>query len=242
MKKPKIHLLECSNTSIFQQLQIEEALLRVSDENWCLLNQGSPLAIVMGISGKVDDLLFTEKVAKDKVPVIKRFSGGGTVVVDDNTLFASFIVNQESLQVQCFPDQVHAWAEKFYQNVFVSPEFKLKENDYVFGEHKFGGNAQYLRKGRWLHHTTFLWDFESKHMDYLKVPSKAPKYREGRDHSAFLCKLSQKFVHKNQLFENMRRELSEAFEVTTVHMEEVLPLLDLDHRRATKIVEMKRHC
>lgn len=30
----------------------------------------------------------------DKVPMIKRFSGGGTVIVDTNTIFASIIMNQ----------------------------------------------------------------------------------------------------------------------------------------------------
>lgn len=29
-----------------------------------------------------------------KVPLIKRFSGGGTVIVDGSTIFASLIMNQ----------------------------------------------------------------------------------------------------------------------------------------------------
>lgn len=28
-------------------------------------------------------------------------------------------------------------------------------------------------KGRWLHHTSFLWDFQPRHMDYLKVNADA---------------------------------------------------------------------
>ena len=36
---------------ILEQLQLEEALFRADQRNWCLLNSGSPPAIVMGISG-----------------------------------------------------------------------------------------------------------------------------------------------------------------------------------------------
>lgn len=236
MTKPTIHILECNNTPIYQQLQIEEALLRVSEENWCILNSGSPLAIVMGISGKIDELLFADKVITDSVPVIKRFSGGGTVVVDEQTLFASFIINKESVDVRCVPDQVHSWAERFYQNVFLEEDFRLRENDYVFGEHKFGGNAQYLRKDRWLHHTTFLWEFNSENMSYLKIPSKAPKYRCGRDHTDFLCHLSERLPNKDLFFERIRRQLSEKFIVKNVNLQEVTPLIAKEHRKATKII------
>ena len=47
-----LHLLNLSCFPIFQQLQIEEALLRADQRNWCIINTGSPPAIVMGISGK----------------------------------------------------------------------------------------------------------------------------------------------------------------------------------------------
>ena len=51
----------------------------------------------MGISGKPETLLDISKVQKDQIPVIKRFSGGGTVIVDENTLFITFIINQKIL-------------------------------------------------------------------------------------------------------------------------------------------------
>ena len=49
--------------------------------------------------------------------------------------------------------------------------------DYAFGETKFGGNAQAITKQRWLHHTSFLWDFQDSRMDLLKHPTRAPDYR-----------------------------------------------------------------
>lgn len=50
--------------------------------------------------------------------------------------------------------------------------------DYVFGNRKFGGNAQSITKGRWVHHTSFLWDYEMMNMFYLKLPKRAPDYRQ----------------------------------------------------------------
>jgi lipoate---protein ligase len=236
MTKPTIHLLECDNLPIYQQLQVEEALLRVSEENWCVLNSGSPLSIVMGISGRMNELLHTDKVTANKVPVIQRFSGGGTVVVDQNTLFASFIINQHAVDVRSVPDQVHCWAKGFYQHIFTEGSFQLRENDYVFGEKKFGGNAQYLRKDRWLHHTTFLWDFDAKNMGYLKIPGKAPKYRNGRDHGDFLCQLNSLLSSKEVFFERVFSQLSACFVVKRVSFREITPILNVAHRKATKIV------
>jgi lipoate-protein ligase A len=50
--------------------------------------------------------------------------------------------------------------------------------DYVYGEHKFGGNAQSITKGRWVHHTSLLWDFHPPNMELLKFPPKSPHYRQ----------------------------------------------------------------
>jgi lipoate-protein ligase A len=50
-------------------------------------------------------------------------------------------------------------------------------SDYVFGDRKFGGNAQSITRNRWIHHTSFLWDYEVRNMAYLKRPARAPEYR-----------------------------------------------------------------
>ena len=50
-------------------------------------------------------------------------------------------------------------------------------SDYIFGDRKFGGNAQAITRQRWLHHTSFLWDFRDDRMALLQHPEKAPEYR-----------------------------------------------------------------
>jgi lipoate-protein ligase A len=54
----------------------------------------------------------------------------------------------------------------------------------VAGGRKIGGNAQAITGKRWLHHTSFLWDYDAQRMGLLRPPPKAPAYRQARpDHS-----------------------------------------------------------
>jgi len=227
-----LHLLHTKGLSIFEQLQLEEALLRTDKRNFFLINEGSSPAIVMGISGCVEELIDSEK-AKD-IPIIKRFSGGGTVIVDENTLFTTFIGQKELLHPSlCFPEPILRWSADFLCAAFAHPHFALKENDFVIGEKKCGGNALYIQKERWLLHTSFLWDFSPSRMDFLLHPKKTPKYRQGRTHGDFVCRMSDFFPCQTTLLSQIKRELNARFKTVDVKIEELLPALSLDHRKAT---------
>ena len=77
-----------TGTPILTQLRLEEALLRHTSDNWCVMAEASgPPSIVLGISGKPAKMCNLDLVARDRVPLIRRFTGGGTVVVGDGTLF-----------------------------------------------------------------------------------------------------------------------------------------------------------
>lgn len=230
-------LLHLKNIPIFQQLQIEEALLRTDTGNWFILNMGSPPAIVMGISGKPEELINPAKMDAAPLPLIKRFSGGGTVVVDENTLFATFICQKELHDFPAFPEHIHSWAEAFYRAALPLTGFALKENDYTLGEKKCGGNAQYIRKDRWLHHSTFLWDYKKERMDYLLLPQKQPAYRQRRAHDEFLCTLSTTFSKKEDLFDACKEELNNRYAVEEVPLTKVLKMTQgTKHRKATVLL------
>lgn len=234
--KPSLLLLDLADVPILEQLQLEEALLRADTRNWCLINTGAPPAIVMGISGKEEELLELSKVKSNPIPVIRRFSGGGTVVVDPGTLFVTFICNSDAVSVPCYPRHVMKWSEKVYQPVFSGHDFGARENDYVLGDKKFGGNAQYMCKGRWLHHSSLLWDFEVARMEYLKIPKKAPEYRQGRGHGEFLCGLRESFPEKEMLRGSVIENLHNHFAVDCVELEAAQEALTLPHRQATKLI------
>ncbi|WP_194848429.1 lipoate--protein ligase family protein [Candidatus Neptunochlamydia vexilliferae] len=236
----KLNLLELQNVPIFEQLRIEEALLRLNDENWCILNQGSPPSIVMGISGKPETLVNTTKLEEKPIPLIKRYSGGGTVVVDHNTLFASLIFEKKVHDFPCYPEPILRWSESLYQKALDIPGFHLRENDYVIGEHKCAGNAQYIKKERFVHHTTFLWDYETSAMDYLLYPPKTPNYRDGRSHDAFLCRLKEFLPSKEVFFNRLKETLADDYDLEVATLNPLLPLLGKPHRQTTSIEKALR--
>lgn len=234
-------ILHLKNTPIFEQLQMEEALLRVDDSNYCIINEGSSPAIVMGISGKVEELIDLDKVGQDPIPIIKRYSGGGTVVVDEDTIFVSFLCNKKDHDFAPYPEPIMRWSEGIYQEVLDHPEFSLRENDYVFGERKFGGNAQYLRKDRWLHHTTFLWDYQSERMDLLLHPRKTPNYREGRSHEEFVTKLKE-FMGRETFVLGLKRALTKRYSIEHITLEDLAAILDKPHRKSTQLMLQEELC
>lgn len=223
---PECRLIVLENVPIYEQLQLEEALLRTSDEQICLVNRGSTPAIVVGISGKPEELIHLERVGT--MPVIRRFSGGGTVVVDQNTLFVTFIMNGKA-----FPEEVHHDMADFYQEV-LGPSVSLRENDYVLGERKFGGNAQYIRRERWLHHTSFLYRYDPQLMSYLKHPKKKPDYRKDRIHEDFVCDMSALVSSKTQFIDQVIEELGSRF---VVKKEGEVWKDFASHRQSTKLID-----
>ncbi len=202
-QKP-LHLLHYRHLPIQEQLALEETLLRSSVDNWFILNEGTPVAIVMGISGKVDELVEVSKTTSDNIPILRRFSGGGTVIVDEHTLFATWICQKKLFSFPAFPEPIMRWTATMYQEAFDHPLFQLRENDFVIGEKKIGGNAQYIKKDRWLQHTSFLWDYQPERMQYLKHPPKTPPYRQGRSHEDFLSRLSTHYDCKDRVVAQLK--------------------------------------
>lgn len=234
--KVSLNLLHLDQYHIFDQLQLEEALLRADQGNWCIVNSGAPKAIVMGISGVKEKLINSCKMLEAPVPIIRRFSGGGTVFIDPHTVFATWICNVSDMQVTCCPQKIHSWVTGFYQETFPHLDMAFRENDYIIGERKWGGNAQYLCKGRWLHHSSMLWDYDSGNMDYLLMPAKVPDYRQNRSHDDFLCRLREHFPILNQVKEGIMDQLRKQFAIREVSLDDVVEILERPHRKATCLI------
>lgn len=229
------HFLELRNFSIYEQLLLEEHLLRTDRRNFCIVNYGSTPAIVMGISGKPAELIDREKTQKYNLPIIKRFSGGGTVVIDEDTLFITFISEKDTHSFPAYPEPILKWSESIYKKAFPTNLFHLKENDYVIGEKKCGGNAQYIKKERWLHHTSFLWDYKPDLMGALLYPKKTPSYRAGRNHMDFLCTVKEHFNSKEAFVGFVKRALTSLYAVKEITIEELLPVSNSSRRTTTYV-------
>jgi lipoate---protein ligase len=236
IKKPILHLLQLTNIPILQQLQWEEALLRADERNWCLINQGSPPAIVIGISGQPAQLINSAKMMTTPLPLIRRFSGGGTVVIDESTLFITLICHQEALKIAPYPRPIMEWTASLYHPLFPSKTFALEENDYTVNGRKWGGNAQMITKNRWLHHTSILWDYQEEKMDYLLFPPKTPAYRQNRPHSEFICRLSDYWSTIESFQTEWLAQISQQFDVIQGCQEELEEIVKQPHRKTTALV------
>lgn len=193
-------LIRLENSSIQEQLEMEERLLRHEKENYVLINAGTKPAIVLGISGKAEELVHLDKLP-GHIPLVRRFSGGGTVIVDEETVFVTFICNKADHAFAPYPEPILRWAAEMLKPS--TPHLELRENDFVIGNRKCGGNALYIKKERWLVHTSFLWDYNPAHMQLLKHPPKTPPYRAGRSHDEFLCKLRDFYPSKEAWIEQL---------------------------------------
>jgi lipoate-protein ligase A len=230
-----LHLISLENTPILEQLQLEEALLRTDERSFCLINRGSPPAIVMGISGQAEHLVDLEQMKNDPIPLIRRFSGGGTVVVDENTLFITFIINKKDLDLTPFPEPILRWSADLYTSAWQIPNFHLRENDYAIGDKKCGGNAQYLKKDRWVHHTSFLWDFKTENMNRLLMPQRRPSYRKDRVHTDFLCRLKDHSPEPKDLISSLKKELVKRFYIKEFDLSS---WQEKPHRQATHLYDV----
>jgi len=108
--------------------------------------KGLQKPFVMGISGKAEELVNQSKLNIRPIPIIKRFSGGGTVIVDENTLFVTFICQKTLHDFSVFPEPIMKWSETIYKPVFENSLFSLKENDYVLGEKNVVGMPNILKR------------------------------------------------------------------------------------------------
>jgi len=143
----------------------------------------------------------------DKIPILRRCSGGGTVLqgpgclnyslilkIEENGLLASitaanrFIMerNREAIQGECRMQNAECRIE-----IRGCTDLALvTRHSSLVTALKFSGNAQRRKKQFLLFHGTYLLNFDLPLIDkFLRMPSKEPDYREGRAHKAFLTNL-----------------------------------------------------
>ncbi|KAJ4963567.1 hypothetical protein NE237_023506 [Protea cynaroides] len=220
---PLMNIVRFKGMPILEQLHLEERIFRTSSNNWCIINDGTNApTIVMGVSGKPSELLELKLVLQDKVPVVRRFTGGGTVIVDPGTIFVTFICNKDAVpNVELYPRPIMSWSGQIYEDVFRGiGDFHLRDNDYVFGNRKFGGNAQSISRRRWIHHTSFLWDYDVRNMAYLKVPKRAPEYRSARSHVEFVCRIKD-YLSTSDFINRTVKVVRNRFSLAPMQLEEV---------------------
>jgi len=179
-----MRLLPSFEGTVPQQLAFDNALLAAGEEVlrfW----ESNETAVVLGKGNRAAEWIDTEACSSDDVPVIRRDSGGGAVVIAAGCLNYTFVF---SLQ------QRPAWNDvaRSFQEILepiaeaLGASFRVP-CDLVMDDRKAGGSAQRRTALSMLHHGTFLYDFDSGLAErYLRMPVRQPPYRRQRAHRDFL--------------------------------------------------------
>lgn len=261
--------LRLKNVPRLRALQLEEALFRADTRSWLITSEWddpsrassseaakaaheAAQAVVLGISGKPEVMVHEDKIAAAGVPLIKRFSGGGTVICDADTLFVTFIAAADALpDVAPYPEPILQWTADVYGDAFSRcgvGGFRVNANDYCLEDLKFGGNAQSISGKRWLHHTSLLWDYDAERMEMLKQPPKQPEYRQNRPHGKFVRGLRGAFADaghartspsggRSELIEAIVKATSDRLDLNEISQQEAEEAMLLPHRKVTRRVE-----
>ena len=157
-----LHILNESNDPCFN-LALEEYFLKQESftQDLVILWRNSP-TVVIGRNQNLAVEINAPFIEANSVQVVRRLSGGGAVYHDLGNLNFTFITTASAIKRDEFArltlpviDALAAFG--------VKAEFTGR-NDLTLNGDKFSGNAQYLHRGRLLHHGTLLFDTDMKHL------------------------------------------------------------------------------
>ncbi len=143
--------------------------------------------VVVGRSSRIDADVILDVCRYDGVPVVRRFSGGGAVVLGPGCV--NYAVG---LSLVSRPDLTDVPASfRFILGRIVAaldiPGLSIAGADLVLATRKVSGNAQRRGRRALLHHGTLLCGFDpALATRYLKEPGRRPPYRSVRAHAEFI--------------------------------------------------------
>lgn len=151
--------------------------------------------VVLGYGNKVATEVDQEACRLRGVRVLRRVSGGGTVVQGSGCLNYGVVLrvarDGELQTIRGANQHILLRQRQALEQALGNPVTVCGDTDLVCGGMKFSGNAQ--RRGRTclLFHGTILLQFDLSLIErLLPFPSKQPAYRQGRAHSAFVENVS----------------------------------------------------
>ena len=172
-----------------------------SEDNDWVFWQPDKIYLVLGQSNKADRSLYTERVMADQIPVLKRPSGGESVILTPNTLVISVRLIAEKLEnPQVSFRKINNAIIEALSKLGVKNLLYRGISDICIGEKKILGSSIYRKKNLVFYHAVLNISEDIELIGkYLRHPSREPAYRMGRDHKEFVTHLHQQgynFNHK----------------------------------------------
>ncbi len=193
-----------------QDLALDEALL-----DWCESTElpgalrfwESPkLFVVLGYANRRSCEVNLVACDKRGLPILRRCSGGGTVVQGQGCLNYTLVLPEKlHADLSTIAGTNHFIMDRQRQAVERSLGSSVEvqgHTDLVWRGRKFSGNAQRRRRSYLMFHGCFLLNFDlALIQDVLNTPSSMPHYREARTHSDFIVNIP---VNQDRLKEAIR--------------------------------------
>jgi lipoate-protein ligase A len=146
-------LINNINTDPYFNIAAEEYLLKQKKEEIILLYINSPSVIVGKHQNALAEINY-KYVLENKIPVIRRISGGGTVYHDFGNLNFTVITNEQPEELINFQRSIQP-IRNALEKLGIETTTEGKNNICVNGL-KISGNAAHVYKNRVMHHGTLL--------------------------------------------------------------------------------------
>ena len=196
---PVMKILDLTLPSPQQNLACDEALIDFCEEGFDheILRFWEPTEhfVVLGYSNKISQEVNHLSCRESGVPVLRRPSGGGTVLQGPGCVNFSLVLKMETRpglkSIRETNEFVLARHKKALESALKREIHIQGTSDLALGTLKFSGNAQRRKRRFVLFHGTFLLNFDIAQIErFLPMPTQQPTYRQNRTHREFLTNLS----------------------------------------------------
>jgi len=198
--QPRMHLRDFSFPLPQDNIQFDDVLFQLADKHeageYLRFWESPAVCVVLGRISREDIDVNNTKVQEDNIPLLRRSSGGGTVLQGPGCLNYSLILSKQK-----HPDlndlrKSYEWISNRVIEALrmsgVEAYFRpISDMATGLSEKKFSGNAQ--RRGKYyiLHHGTILYNFDLNLISrYLHMPQDIPEYRQNRPHTDFVTNIA----------------------------------------------------
>ncbi|MDZ4686460.1 MAG: lipoate--protein ligase family protein [Planctomycetaceae bacterium] len=193
-----LHLHDDTRPTPDDHLAADEALLKQVDADpsraALRLWESPTVAVIVGRSNVIDAEVDDAACHADGIPILRRCSGGGAVVIGPGCLCYSLVLPITEDHRRCGVPAVTADIMQRLADALSDDRHRIEVrgvSDLVLDGRKFSGNSQRWLRNALLHHGTVLYDFDlSRVARYLRFPSHQPDYRSDRPHAEFIANLA----------------------------------------------------
>ncbi len=147
--------INLESTDPYFNLAVDEYLLKNRSDDFLVLGINDS-SVIIGKHQIAHRETVTKFISENRIPVIRRITGGGTVFHDSGNLNFSFILNSEAgkqVDFRKYTQPVIDFLSSIGINAYFEGKSDLKTDGY-----KISGNAEHVFHNRVLHHGTLLFD------------------------------------------------------------------------------------